>query len=412
MSRACVLFLFLSIVFVVCRFTVDAHGLGDEWTEKASMPTGRYNFGAATINGTIYAIGGITNIPERESGHITTTINVNEAYDSVSDVWVEKAPMPGPHWLDSYGIAVWQNRIYCIGGPANNVYDPATDSWEAKTPMPTSRQFLTANVVDDKIYLIGGLALGPPAAWQGPNSQYITYSESSLTEMYDPKTDSWTEKASIPTAVDSYASVVVDKRVYVISGRSGGKVLGFVQVYDTQVDEWSQAAPIPTAVQGAAACVRATGNTEAVYVVGGSIRSDGGNVTNLNQIYFPENDSWTVGTSMIDDRKGLSMAVANDRLYAMGGFSYFGYVATTYRYTPAYFSETNSTTSSSEPSSSSETQSNLLYKPEFSIFLLLLTVIIVSVVAIRWRKKNSKKETERQEQLRQSPIHIKARALR
>jgi N-acetylneuraminic acid mutarotase len=132
-----------------------------EWIERAYMPTGRYNFGAAVENGTIYAIGGITNIPERKSGHITTTTNVNEAYDPVNNVWLEKAPMPAPHWLDSYGIAVWQNKIYCIGGPANNVYDPATDTWEAKTPMPTSRQWLTASVVGDEIYMVGGLALGP-----------------------------------------------------------------------------------------------------------------------------------------------------------------------------------------------------------------------------------------------------------
>jgi N-acetylneuraminic acid mutarotase len=395
MNRHCVLFLFLSSLVVSCMFTVHAaNGSGDEWAEKASMPTGRYNFGAAVINGTIYAIGGITNIPERKSGHITTTINVNEAYDPVCDVWVEKAPMPAPHWLDSYGIAVWQNRIYCIGGPANNVYDPATDTWEAKTPMPTSRQFLTANIVDDKIYLIGGLALGPPPAWQDkltndPRSKLITYSESSLTEMYDPITDSWTEKESIPTAVDSYASVVIDKRIYVISGRSGGNVLGLVQVYDTQVDEWCLAAPIPTPVEGAAVCVMTTGNTEAVYVVGGSIRSDGGNATNLNQIYFPENNSWTTGKPMLDNMSGLSVVVVNDRLFAMGGISNYGYVATTYQYTPANLTETDSTTSSPEPSPSNETQNNPTFTSELSIFLILLTTTVISVITIRW-KKNTK----------------------
>jgi N-acetylneuraminic acid mutarotase len=334
------LFLLVASLAVLSLSSVHpADALAGEWVEKASMPTERYSFGAAVVNGTIYAIGGITNIPERKSGHITTTIDTNEAYDPATDVWIEKAPMSSPHWLDNYGIAVWQNKIYCIGGPANNVYDPATDTWEAKTLMPTSRHFLSANVVNDRIYLIGGLALGPAPDWQAklvnePNMRLITYSLSNLTEVYDPVTDSWSEKSPMPVAVDSYTSAVIDDKIYVIAGRIGGDVVGLVQVYDTKTDSWSQAASIPTPVEAAAAGVMTVSNKKAIYVVGGNSASDGCTPTNLTQVYFPEDNSWITGGPIIATRFALSVAVASDKLYAIGGMGDQGLTATTYQYIP------------------------------------------------------------------------------
>ena len=84
------------------------------------------------------------------------------------------------------------------------------------------------------------------------------------------------------------------------------------------------------------------------------------------------------------------------------GFGDYGCVATTYQYTPANFSETNSTKSGSDPSSSNEKQNNPLFTPELIIFLILLTATVISVVAIRWRKKILRKKTDSQEQLTSS----------
>ena len=61
--------------------------------------------------------------------------------------------------------AVVNGKIYCIGGSKFSgsaldkveVYDPETDSWETKTSMPTVRGYLTSSAVNGKIYCIGGL---------------------------------------------------------------------------------------------------------------------------------------------------------------------------------------------------------------------------------------------------------------
>ncbi len=70
---------------------------------------------------------------------------------------------PMPTARSSFAIAVYDDKIYVIGGTVGNgfvgnneVYDPLTNSWETKASMPTPRADLSANVVNDKIYLIGG----------------------------------------------------------------------------------------------------------------------------------------------------------------------------------------------------------------------------------------------------------------
>jgi N-acetylneuraminic acid mutarotase len=386
--------LLLTASMLIMSFLTIHHvdALNGDWVKRAAMPTGRYNFGAAAVNGTIYAIGGVTNIPERKSGHITTTIDTNEAYNPTTNIWVEKAPMPSPHWLDNYGIAVWQDKIYCIGGPANNVYDPATDTWESKTPMPTPRHFLQANSVDDEIYLIGGLALGPAPEWQAkltnePSARLITYTPSNLTEAYKPATDSWTEKSPMPIAIDSYASVAIDDKIYVISGRIGGDVVSCVQVYDTQTDSWSQAAPIPTPVQAAAAGVTAASGTKAVIVVGGSTRPDGGASTNLCQVFYPENNSWTTIAPMPTSRFALSVSVVNETLYAIGGMGDRGSTGDTYQYTPVN-SETNFASSPDSDNPAQQPQPTIPL-PE-AIATIGIAAATGTSIALCFRRKENK----------------------
>ena len=42
----------------------------------------------------------------------------------------------------------------------NEAYDPRTDTWTEKAPMPTSRQHLASTVVSGKLYAIGGRTAG------------------------------------------------------------------------------------------------------------------------------------------------------------------------------------------------------------------------------------------------------------
>jgi N-acetylneuraminic acid mutarotase len=192
----------------------------DTWATKAPMSQARAGLGVAVVNGKIYAIGGTTASgtyrPDRFAGGFVGT---NEEYDPATDTWTYRAPMPTPR--DYFAIAAYQNKIYCIGGAVGytvdqwgfwsyvtsgvtEVYDTVTDTWETKTPMPDVGMQIQAHVVDGRIYVMD---------WS-----------SGRVYVYDPQNDSWTSKTRMPQSLFDYASskvsAVVDNKIIVTFGFS------------------------------------------------------------------------------------------------------------------------------------------------------------------------------------------------
>jgi len=315
MSKSAVLLLVLvfltaSCVMVAKPVLSSAEVAEDTWTKKASMHVARSKLGVAVVNGKIYAIGG-----DARSGkwpYVGSIVGTNEEYDPATDTWTFKASMPTPRY--GFAIAVYQNKIYCIGGiksvgsagwkgtGVTEVYDPATNTWETKTAMPTARFELQANVVNGKIYLIGGYV---PELSAFPNAT------SSLNEVYDPATDSWTTKAPIPVATRDYPSAVVDNKIYVIGGLSSSPKSNLNQIYDPETDTWSRGALMPLGLRyGAAGATTGVNAPKRIY----SFCERG------TQVYDPENDSWTFGTDLPTIRQSFGVAVVKDTLYVIGGY--------------------------------------------------------------------------------------------
>jgi hypothetical protein len=289
----------------------------NSWASKAPMHEARTGLGVAVVNDKIYAIGGCTisgfmpNIDGsvvlgyRDLEDLGAFVGKNEEYDPDADNWTTRASMPTPRIL--FATAVYQNKIYCIGGKTssgltgvNEVYDPATDTWETKAPMPTARGWLTAGVVNGKIYLIGGEPDG------------------TLNEVYDPATDTWETKASTPI-VAGFATVI-DNKIYVVGSK--------LQIYDPETDKWSVGAPLPS-VTSPFVAVATTGvlAPKRIYVIGPQ-----GSYEPSNCVYDPESDNWTFGADFPARRFNFGVAVVNDMLYAIGGHTYDtgrnGYVET------------------------------------------------------------------------------------
>jgi hypothetical protein len=288
----------------------------DTWVSRTPMHVARTGLGVAVVNGRIYAIGGSTAsgfLPMVGGGAVLGYrdlggfVGTNEEYDPAMDTWTTRESMPTPRIV--FATAVYQNKIYCIGGKTSNgftgvneVYDPANDTWETKTSMPTAQGWLTAGVVKGKIYLIGG----------SPNG--------TLNEVYDPVMDSWTTKASIPFEVWGETAVVDDK-IYVIGGSR-------LQIYDTVTNRWSQGSPPPSSVGYGAGVTTGILAPKRISAIGDSVG-----------VYDPENDTWTIGADIPTRRYNFGVAVVNDVFYAIGGHKYnypgsFAAVDVNEQYTP------------------------------------------------------------------------------
>jgi hypothetical protein len=290
MSKSVAAMLALLFMVASCIVVKPAFSSADVsencWVRKAPMRVPRSSLGVAVVNSRIYAIGGYA-----ENG----VVAMNEEYDPETDTWTYKKPMPTP--IAQFAIAVYQGKIYCISGNVNEVYDPDTDTWEKKEPMPTPRRGLGANVVNGNIYVTGGYV---------PNSSSPTGSSFvSLNEVYDPETDSWTVKAEMPTAEIGFRSAVVDNKIYVTESTT--------QIYDAGTDTWSFGKPIPYSSISDLRIAATTGVNapKRIYGFGGG----------KTQVYDPKTDSWTFGADGPTKRVGFGVAVVNDLLYVIGGFT-------------------------------------------------------------------------------------------
>jgi len=169
------------------------------WTKKLDMPTPRSALSTSVVNGKIYVIGGWNGV------ELSTMLE----YNPKTGTWTRKADMPTARSFLSTSVV--DGKIYAIGGEAANSvplstveeYDPVTDTWTKKADMPTPR-FTYTSVVNGNIYALGG----------GLNLDMIF----PTLEEYDPVTDTWTRKADMPTPRDCHAISVVNDKIYVIGG--------------------------------------------------------------------------------------------------------------------------------------------------------------------------------------------------
>ncbi len=251
--------------------------------------------------------------------------NFTYIFDPSADTWVSKTPMPSHR--QGFAIAACQNKIYVIGGwnstdphtgiaitmSINEMYDPATDTWATKASLPTPTTNMEASVIDDKIYVISGMSdISKPTL-------------SSSNWVYDPPSNSWSPAAPIPTSVFNYASAVVDNKIYIEGGGLSGSPYysNLNQIYDTKTNTWTLGESLPVMVHnGAAGATTGVFASAKLYVIGGT--NDGYNGVKTIQIYDPQTGNWTLGAQMPTARLGLAVAVLNDTFYALGGISSAG----------------------------------------------------------------------------------------
>src|SRR5207244_7218990 len=122
--------------------------------------------------------------------------------------------------------------------------DPAADTWKALAPVPTKRGSPVAAVAGDKIYVIGG-ATTPPGSKETVVHPTRPHVSVATVEEYDPATNTWRQRTSMPTPRNHATAGVVNGKIYVIGGRVGGGLLasgsGHVDVgeeYDPATDTW------------------------------------------------------------------------------------------------------------------------------------------------------------------------------
>jgi len=275
-------------------------------TADGSAPVKRHETAAAVWNNRIYLIGGRGTKPV-------------DQYDAGSNTWVSLLPTPTE--MHHFQPLVWNDRIYLLGGfaccypnePALThiqIYDPATDTWSIGAEIPAARRRggAAAVVFMDRFYMIGGNTLGH-------NGGAVAW-----FDVYDPATDTWSILPDAPDARDHFNAVIVEGLLVAASGRQTEQPNPFlntvspVNIYDFSTSIWTTGSDIPTPRAGA---MTVGYGTEAI-VIGGEV-SDTVSALDVVEAYDIESDSWRTLQSLNTPRHSGGVVVFDGAAHIIAG---------------------------------------------------------------------------------------------
>jgi len=227
--------------------------------------------------------------------------------------WSERAPLLVPRAESS--VAEVGGLIYVMGGYAGDrkvsdvvqVYDPRTDMWAYGPPLPMGVHHAMPAVVGGRLFLIGGEVGGSG----GPTDPSMF--TDAVYEL-DPTGGAWLLRAPLPQPRSAGGAGVIGGKVYVAGGRPPhGHDFA---VYDPDDDAWTTLPDLPTQRNHLVAGVI----DGKLYVVGRRFGAGSNSeMTASVEVYDPILNTWQAGTPLPEPRGGLTGAVVNGCLYAIGG---------------------------------------------------------------------------------------------
>lgn len=325
MSTALPLLRRLAVSLATLALTVAAPGVSAQqqptWSTAAPAGVARQEIYPEVLNGRIYVAGGLLSPNTGYSAHF-------EAYEAAQDRWMRLATLPeARHHI---ALAAEGGMIYAVGGFSGGfprwqaqsdvfVYDPAADRWRTGVPLPAPRAEGVVAAVQGKIYVIGGRVRADPQA-----SHFNDHADTSLVEVFDPKTGRWSGAPAAPTERNSAASAVIDGKIYVVGGRKAIKQpdgslrqvnVATLEVFDPATGQWATRASLPQAQGGLAAAAHAG----KLYVFGGEQWVPDQKVFSESWVYDPASDQWNALPSLPTPRHGLGAATLGNRIHVFGG---------------------------------------------------------------------------------------------
>ncbi|MCE7985545.1 MAG: hypothetical protein DYG89_30590 [Caldilinea sp. CFX5] len=177
------------------------------------------------------------------------------------------------------------------------------ESFVAMTP----RRAFGAAVLHDQVYVVGG--------WNGAASQL------DLVEVFDPAAHQWARAAPLQVARSQHAVIAVDEQLWAIGGWSADHgLVSAVERFSVAQGDWTIVThlPMPRREPGAAHF------KQWLVVAGGfdgSSDADLDGYSNRVEAYDLDQGSWRRLANLAVPRRGLALVAADERLFALGGYT-------------------------------------------------------------------------------------------
>lgn len=319
------------------------------WTTMPALPEPRSDFGVAVTDARLVAVGGMS------GGQVLKSVT---ALDLTTSTWTSLPDLAtARHGL---AVAAVGKTVYAISGSVNAAADQLTPSaealklaprrpqpakeWRALPDAPTARLMMAGSVLDDEIWVAGGMREGETLStvesynpqsreWQtrpplpvplhhatattyrgemvviGGATDTIAEASNKVFAFRDGK---WTELPSLQHARAASAAAVVDDKLVVVGGQNDKQLVAQTEVFDGE--SWSQAADLPTPREHLAA----VSDGVYLYTVGGRALSADENSAAFER-FDPESGNWERLTDMPTPRGSYGAALVDGRIVAVGG---------------------------------------------------------------------------------------------
>ena len=236
-------------------------------------------------------------------------LSISLSAGEIRGVWSPLPPVPTPR--QEVGFDVLEGKLYVIGGlgggSAVEAFNSETGGWEELPDLPRGLHHGSAAAVSGKIYSIGGFASGG-SIFGTPLAEVFEF---------DPMRATWEARAPLPSPRGGLISLALNGLIFAIEGRDQFDSITDVEIFDPDLNTWNPAAPLPVRLDHLAAAVV----DDQIYVAGGRLTQNGSFIRNdpTLAIYDPTSNQWSVGSPLPTPRSGHAAASIAGFLLVVGG---------------------------------------------------------------------------------------------
>ena len=193
----------------------------NKWADTGNMNVARSEFATVVLNdGRVLAVGGVTTV-----GTVTIPLASAEIYDPRTGIWTSTGSMGTPR-NDLALVVLRDGRVLAAGGGTGaemnarlataEIFDPRTGQWTPTGPMTAPRsevEYASVLLPDGRLLVPGGYT--------------AAHTPVSSSDLYDPRTGTWTGSPSGSMSPPGSMSVVrAGHSSIVLRGNRGVLVMG------------------------------------------------------------------------------------------------------------------------------------------------------------------------------------------
>ncbi|MEO9891394.1 ThuA domain-containing protein [Aurantibacter sp.] len=274
------------------------------WNDLASTLHETTNAQSIKVNDKLYILSSVI------SDSIVSS--VTEVYDADTNIWSSAKPMPLV--VSDMGAVVVEDEIWLVGGVQNDslsnftaevqVYNTVTDTWSVGPALPSPRATGAVTYNKGQVHYIGGLM-----------ADGVTRLNEHLVLDINDKGAGWIAAAALPDSRNHLSAAAVNGKIYAIGGQiSDTLTVNFMDEYDPVLNSWSQKSNLLNVRShfGSGTIV----HNNKIIVVGG--KSDTFNIDDISE-YDIESDTWVERCDLPSAMGAPAAKVIGDKLIVVNG---------------------------------------------------------------------------------------------